>query len=105
MEKLFTASEVAAIFKVKMSTLYDWVHFRKIGCTKVGGLKFTETHLSDFVAGNTVQAKSRPKKAPAGKRRRSCRVPAGTLAIIADAKEEVLPLSSGGSCAKGRRDR
>lgn len=100
MEKLFTPDEVAAIFKVQRCTVYDWVHFRKIGFTKSGGLKFTEAHISDFIAANSVPAKSRPRQAVPGKRRRSCRVPADTIAMIEAAKVEVLNSVNGGSCAE-----
>lgn len=99
MEKLYTPDEVAAILRVKKSTIYDWVHFGKIGYTKSGGLKFTEAHISAFIAANSVPAKSRPRKAIPGKRRRSCRVPSDTVAMIEAAKAEVLHSGQGGSCA------
>lgn len=98
MEKLYTVAEVAEMFRCKKTTVYDWVHFGRIGCSKLGGLRFTLGNIEEFVRQNTKHAKRRTPRTP-GTRNRSCRVPADTLALIEVARAEVLQFG-GGSCAE-----
>lgn len=97
--KLYTVAELAEIMRCRKSTIYDWVHYGKIGCCKIGGLRFSVSHITDFIQANSKPPKRVSPRTP-GTRRRSCRVPSDTIALIESAKNEVLQSRPGGSCAE-----
>ena len=52
--KLFTVAETAGFLNIKVSTLYVWVHQKKIPYTKIGRkLAFEEAKLIDYINLNT----------------------------------------------------
>lgn len=54
MDKLLNAREVAQILGIKLSTVYDWVHRKKIDTVKVGSLvRFRPQAIEDYIRRNT----------------------------------------------------
>ena len=54
MENLLNMEEASTFLGVKTSTLYDWVHRKKITVVKIGKLnKFNKSDLEDYVKINT----------------------------------------------------
>lgn len=53
MKKLLSVSDTANLLNVKVSTLYAWVHRKKIPFVKTGGkLGFIEDQINDFIMSN-----------------------------------------------------
>lgn len=53
--KLLTIDDVAELFKTSKSTIYRWVHKRKIPFVKLGGkLRFNENDIQEFIKQNSV---------------------------------------------------
>lgn len=55
MNKLLNIKETSEILKVKVNTLYSWVHYKKIPHIKLNGcLCFDEADLTNFINENRV---------------------------------------------------
>ena len=53
MKKLLSVKDTANLLNVKVSTLYAWVHRKKIPFVKTGGkLGFIEDQINDFIMAN-----------------------------------------------------
>lgn len=53
MKKLLSVKETAELLGLKVSTLYAWVHRKKIPYVKAGGkLKFIEEQMNGFIEAN-----------------------------------------------------
>lgn len=92
MEKLMTPDEVAVILAVKVATIYDWIHKKKISYQKVGRLvRFRNADLDAFIqprnACNTAPAVQ--SKTSAVKRSKRHKNP-NISEIVARAKTEVF---------------
>ena len=56
MQKLLNAKEVSEILGLELSTIYNWVHYRKIDYIKVGRLlKFSPDVVQNFIANNSTK--------------------------------------------------
>ncbi|KKP40243.1 MAG: hypothetical protein UR30_C0005G0024 [Candidatus Peregrinibacteria bacterium GW2011_GWC2_33_13] len=54
MQNLLSLKDVSKILNLKESTIYAWVHRKKISYVKIGGkLAFIEAHIQDFIEKNT----------------------------------------------------
>lgn len=52
---LLTVKETAKQLKISVSTLYRWIHQRKIEFVKIGSrVLFTDEMLNDYIKQNTV---------------------------------------------------
>lgn len=52
--KLLTVEEVASLLNVPKSTVYQWVHYKKIPFVKFGRrLNFSEEEIDKFIQSNT----------------------------------------------------
>ncbi|MFR1672335.1 MAG: helix-turn-helix domain-containing protein [Candidatus Gastranaerophilaceae bacterium] len=57
MNNLLTIQDTASYLHVSISTLYRWVHHKKIEHIKVGSrVLFTREYLEEFIKLNTIQA-------------------------------------------------
>lgn len=57
MNNLLTIQDMASYLHVSISTLYRWVHHKKIEHIKVGSrVLFTREYLEEFIKLNTIQA-------------------------------------------------
>ncbi len=55
---LLTIKETAEALKISVSTLYRWIHQRKIEYVKIGSrVLFTDEMLNDYIKKNTVTTK------------------------------------------------
>lgn len=55
MNKLYPVFEAAIMLHVSESTLYRWIHQRKIEFVKIGSrVLFTDEMLNDYIKQNTV---------------------------------------------------
>ena len=55
---LLTIKETAEALKISVSTLYRWIHQRKIEYVKIGSrVLFTDEMLNDSIKKNTVTTK------------------------------------------------
>lgn len=55
MNKLYPVFEAAIILHISESTLYRWIHQRKIEYVKIGSrVLFTDEMLNDYIKKNTV---------------------------------------------------
>lgn len=56
MRKLLNSTQLAELLNIKISTVYAWVHYKKIPYVKLGGkLAFIEDQIIDFVSSKTFQ--------------------------------------------------
>lgn len=56
MQSLLTIEEVSKILQLKVSTIYDWVHRKKIRYVKVGHLvRFNIVDIEALIKANTVE--------------------------------------------------
>ena len=56
MRKLLNSTQLAELLNIKISTVYAWVHYKKIPYVKLGGkLAFIEDQIQEFVGANTFQ--------------------------------------------------
>ena len=53
---LLTVKETAEILKISESTLYRWVHQKKINYIKLGGLKFDSDYIQEYIKQHTVNS-------------------------------------------------
>lgn len=54
MEKLLDIQETASYLHISISTLYRWVHYRKIEFVKIGSkILFSQDYLREFIKTNT----------------------------------------------------
>lgn len=54
MEKLLDIQETASYLHISLSTLYRWVHYRKIEFVKIGSkVLFSQDYLREFIKSNT----------------------------------------------------
>ena len=54
MEKILDIQETASYLHIFISTLYRWVHYRKIEYIKIGSkVLFSENYLKEFIKSNT----------------------------------------------------
>lgn len=53
---LLTVKETAEVLKIAESTLYRWVHQKKINYIKLGGLKFDEDYIQEYIKQHTVNS-------------------------------------------------
>lgn len=54
MEKILDIQETASYLHISISTLYRWVHYRKIEYIKIGSkVLFSENYLKEFIKSNT----------------------------------------------------
>ena len=51
---LLTVKEIAEVPKISESTLYRWVHQKKINYIKLGGLKFDSDYIQEYIKQHTV---------------------------------------------------
>ena len=59
MKKLLTVKETAEILGLEISTIYDWVHYKKIAYIKIGRLlKFDPLVVEEFIKSHTVKGES-----------------------------------------------
>lgn len=59
MEKLLTKKDMLEVLGIKQSTLYTWVHRRKIPFIKMGRcLRFCEADILEWIAEKAVRAQS-----------------------------------------------
>lgn len=57
MNNLLTIQDTASYLHVSISTLYRWVHYKKIEHIKIGSrVLFTREYLEEFIKLNTIQA-------------------------------------------------
>ena len=55
MNNLLTIQEAASCLRISVSTLYRWVHHKKIKYVKIGSrVMFSEEALDEFIENNTV---------------------------------------------------
>lgn len=58
MNKLYPVFEAAIMLHISESTLYRWIHQRKIEYVKIGSrVLFTDEMLNDYIKKNTVTTK------------------------------------------------
>ncbi|MFZ6006874.1 MAG: helix-turn-helix transcriptional regulator [Nitrospirota bacterium] len=94
MQKLMTISEVSEMINVKIATLYQWVHFKKIPYTKPTPrtLRFNRDEILEWLADRSYGVGG--KKEETGDRRVEKKGSAMSAhyvdAVIARAKKEVL---------------
>lgn len=56
MYKLYSIDEIASRLGIKKSTLYTWVHYKKIPYIKIGRkLAFSEEKIIEFINENTYE--------------------------------------------------
>ena len=56
MKKLLTVKETAEILGLEISTIYDWVHYKKIAYIKIGRLlKFDPVTVDEFIKKRTIE--------------------------------------------------
>lgn len=56
MNNLLTPKQVADRLNIKVSTVYSWVHYKKIEYIKLGGkLLFDESKIIELIKANTVK--------------------------------------------------
>ena len=53
---LLTVKETAEVLKISESTLYRWVHKKKINYIKLGGLKFDSDYIQEYIKQHTVNS-------------------------------------------------
>ena len=53
---LLTVKETAEVLKISESTLYRWVHNKKINYVKLGGLKFDEDYIQEYIKQHAVNS-------------------------------------------------
>lgn len=53
---LLTVKEIAKVLKISESTLYRWVHQKMINYVKLGGLKFDEDYIREYIKQHTVNS-------------------------------------------------
>lgn len=54
---LLTVKETAKVLKISVSTLYRWIHQKKISHIKIGSrVLFSEDYLKEFIQDNTVNS-------------------------------------------------
>jgi len=57
MNKLYTIFETSLLLHISESTLYRWVHQKKIEHVKIGSrVLFSEDYLNEFIKNNTVNS-------------------------------------------------
>lgn len=55
MNNLLTIQEAASCLRISVSTLYRWIHYKKIEHVKIGNkVMFTEEALDKFIKNNTI---------------------------------------------------
>ena len=55
MNKLYTLFEASLLLHVSESTLYRWIHHKKIEYVKLGSrVMFSEKSLQEFIKNNTI---------------------------------------------------
>lgn len=53
LQKLLTIDELCSILNIKKSTLYAWIHYKKIPFVKLGSrVAFLEEQINDFIMKN-----------------------------------------------------
>jgi len=53
MKKLLNIEELASLLNIKKSTVYAWVHYKKIPFVKLGGrVNFIEDQIIEFIKEN-----------------------------------------------------
>ena len=53
---LLTVKETAEVRRTSEATLYRWVHNKKINYVKLGGLKFDEDYIQEYIKQHTVNS-------------------------------------------------
>lgn len=52
---LLTINDVSQILKISVSTIYRWVHKKKIPYIKLGGkVRFSDSELQQFIKKNSI---------------------------------------------------
>ena len=55
MNNLLTIQEAASYLRISVSTIYRWIHHRKIEYIKLGSrVMFSEESLQEFIKNNTI---------------------------------------------------
>ena len=91
---LLNVHETASMLGVKVSTIYQWVHLRKIPFIKLGGsVRFRSSDIEQWIEGKTIHPGARPLSQRVGATNQASPIlatEANVKRIVSRAKKEVL---------------